>query len=249
MKGRILLYGSLTHAERWQAYFLTFSALFFLLIRVAHADILPPFEAVQKELDKQRISQATSYLRTQALKGTSLLPDEVRDTIGWFKGNWHPIHIDADDDEDVNASSLSGLPAAPKSDDDAVDLIVNYHHKGFLPMHDAILVGAAFKQNIVAHKLDLTARPFVGQSWNSLRNYWGAEMTLDVAQKADGLPWGKISLGYVGGNDKLTDHGTGIDLHGDIDLTSGWKFTSGIRQDSADGNSNYMMVKWKMEFQ
>jgi hypothetical protein len=47
----------------------------------------------------------------------------------------------------------------------------------------------------------------------------------------------------------LTDHGRGVDLHGDVDLTEGWKFTSGVRQNSWDDNSNYMMLKWKMNFE
>ena len=243
MKGRAFHYGFLTHAEKWQGFLLTIVTLFVLLARTSHADILPPVATAQEELDKQRISQVTDYVRTQALHGVSLLPSNVRSTLGWFSGSWRAVHMAAADDD-------TSAPAVDNADahDSEMNLVSNYHHKGFLPTHDAMMMGASFGQNLVSNKLDLAERPFIGQSWDSLRNYWGAEMTLDVAKKADGLPWGKISLGYIGGNDALVDHGTGVDLHGDIDLTEGWKFTTGVRQDSSTGDSNYMMFRWKINF-
>jgi hypothetical protein len=46
----------------------------------------------------------------------------------------------------------------------------------------------------------------------------------------------------------MTDHGRGIEVRGDIDLTSGFKFTSGTRQNSITGESNYIMLRWGFTF-
>jgi len=249
MTGRVAREYILINSAYRHGILLTLTLILTLAARLSHAD--PP-PAVEIEANRQQIGEVSDYIRKQGMQGISLLPGEARQVIGWFSSGWHPMRMfDDDDPSDAQSApiaqqALTDTPNVP--DEKLADLAGNIHHKGFLPTHDAAVMGVAFKQNIVAHKLEATAKPFFGQSWHSTGDYWGGEAGLDIARHDDGMPWGKIALGYVGGNDALTDHGRGMDLHGDVDLTEGWKFTSGLRQNSWDGNSNYMMIKWQMGF-
>ena len=247
MIGWFSIHRSLTNAEIRQAAFLTLTLFLVLASRLSLADPLPAIEAAQENADKIRTSEVTSYIRQQALHGASMLPSEARQVMGWFSGNWRAVNVSGDDDDAMPTTGGQGLTQSTP-DDSSIGLTSNFHHKGFLPTHDAMMIGAAYKQNILDDKLQLTARPFIGQSWHSLRDYWGSEVSLNIAQHPDGLPWGQISMGYIGGNESMTDHGRGIDLHGDVDLTNGFKFVSGMRQNSDLGDSNYVMVKWKLDF-
>ena len=247
MLGWVAIHRNLINAETRQVIFLTLITSITLAARFCHADPLPPIQAAQDDAVKLRANEVTSYIRKQALHSMNILPNEVREVSGWFSGGWHSMSSPFGDDEPVaNAQSFADSTASPEEQSFA--LSSNFHHKGFLPTHDSLMLGPTFRKNVINDKLQLVTHSYVGQSWHSLRSYWGSEVGLTIAQQADGLPWGQISLGYVGGNDYLTDHGRGLDLHGDVDLTNGFKFTSGLRQDSITGDSNYMMVKWKMDF-
>ncbi|MDR3451002.1 MAG: hypothetical protein P4M15_14890 [Alphaproteobacteria bacterium] len=242
----------LTSADFRQAFFLTLILTVSFQPRPAHSDAM-----TDDPLYKQRVSEVTTYLRKQALQGASILPGDVREAMGWFSGGWHAVTMPGGDDEAEGVADAAPDEAAQKLTKEIGTPLENtgsspwhfaatLHHKGFLPTHDAAVMGVGFQHSTFDNKMMITIRPFYGQNWLSLRGYWGAEMTLDIAKKEDGMPWGKMVIGYVGGNDKLTDHGTGIDLHGDVDLTHNVQFTSGLKQNSADGNSDYAMLRWRM---
>lgn len=210
-------------------------------------------------LIKQQMRVVQSYVRQQAVRGEDLLPGTVRDTIGWLSNGWRGVdeNIAAarqefddefdipDDDGDRHASPM---PLAGGNHLLPFQIMSSYHHKGFLPTHDAVLMGIAWHHALIGRKLDVIARPFYGQNWHSLRHYWGGEVTLDIAQRPDGLPWGKMAMGYTGGDHAMTDHGTGIDMHGDVNLTHDVAFTSGVRQDNIAGDSTYVMLRWSASF-
>jgi hypothetical protein len=202
-------------------------------------------------IDKQRLSEVEAYLRTQALQHSSMLPGQMRTAINWFSGGWHPVpttpFLDNENDDDYINDTARALTEAemPTPASSPLQLASNFHHKGFT--HDALMMGLTISRKMLDDKLLLSAHPYYGQNWRSLQGYWGANLVLDVAQRPDDLPWGQITLGYVDGNEALIDHGRGIDFHGDVDLTNGFKFTSGMRQNSVDGNSNYVMLRWKLE--
>lgn len=240
---------SIANAEFRQAMFLMLAVALMFLTHLCHADNYYTPE------EKARIGDVENYIRKQGMQGMTLLPGDVRSAIGWFSGGWHPMIGGGDDDAPPASNVPQGAPgsALAAMQEDSSDLppmhiAGNFHHKGFLPTHDAAVMGIGLGQNAFDNKLQFTAHPFYGQNWRSLQGYWGGEMAMNIAQREDGMPWGKIVLGYVQGNDALVDNGRGMDLHGDVDLTEGWKFTSGLRQNSVDGNSNYVMLRWKMGF-
>jgi hypothetical protein len=233
--------------------FLTFV---FALICAAHLWNAHDCRAGDYYTDEQRqqISDTENYLRKQGLQGVSLLPGDIRSTIGWLSGGVHALPSPAAlwrDDDAANEEESPALreQSSESADGVPVNLGGNLHHKGFLPTHDAMVMSMGFSRAALGDKLQFTARPFYGQNWLSTRGYWGGEMSMNIAQHADGLPWGKIAVGYVSGDESLTDSGRGLDLHGDVDLTNGLRFTSGIHQNSIDGDSNYVMLRWKLDFQ
>jgi len=242
--------GCLTNASAKQARFFTFILILALLTHVAHpcrSDPLPPQVSVENQ---NTVHLAQTYLRQQALRGASILPGSVRATIGWLSNGWHSVAAGDAENADEGGDAQTQNLTQPTDSGIAMPMqfASSYHHKGFLPTHDAMMMGVAFNQNIIDKKLQFTARPFYGQSWNSLHHYMGGEVTMKIDQRPDGLPWGALSAGYIGGNDSMIDHGSGVDLHGDVDLTNDWKFTSGVRQNSVDGNSNYVMLRWQISF-
>ena len=250
MRARGSIDGTLTYTATKQAIFLTLTMLLILSSRFSLADS-PVQSQTQIDANKQQAIAVENYIRTQIFQGVSILPSEAQGAISWFSGNAHPVSI-MDDDEASDQRSDNGGKMGDSANKNSLapdGLSSSYHHKGFLPTHDAMVLGIGAGQNLFNDKLSLSARPFYGQSWHSLHSYWGSEVAMNIANKPDGMPWGKLALGYVQGNDAMTDHGQGIEMHGDVDLTSGFKLTSGIRQNSADGNSNYLMVRWKMDFE
>ena len=252
MFGRNIMRDGLTKAEFRQVIFLTLSLIVVFLSHLCRADTYGSSCApVYSPEDKQRISDIETYVRQQALHGVTILPSEARSVVGWLSGGWHSVHLFGGGDATPSPAAASGTAAFTTqndSDDMPMDVGSNIHHKGFLPTHDAMVMGVGVSKKVLSDKLQLTAHPFYGQNWRAVQGYWGTEMALNIAKQPDGMPWGKIAIGYVGGNEALTDHGRGIDVHGDVDLTEGWKFTSGVRQNSADGNSNYVMLRWKLKF-
>jgi hypothetical protein len=238
MKGRGFHWGTLTNAEFRQAVFLTLAMFLILISRLSHADTIQDPNA--QEI-KNHINEAENYLRKESLRGLSLLPDEARQVMGLFSG-WHKVDMSQDGDAPTMTEETTDTKAL------SFPLATSLHHKGFLPMHDTMMLGISANRDFLGDKLQFTARPFYGQSWHSLRGYWGGEIALNMAQHADGLPWGKISMGYVNGDESMTDHGRGVDLHGDVDLTNHFSLTSGMRQNSITGNANYALLQWKISF-
>ena len=248
MTGHGFLGRNLTHDRADRAAFLTLTLLVVLFSTFSHAD-QPPAASV--EAAKLHISEVTAYLRKEGLKGTSLLPSDVRETLNWISSE-HGMTVNGDDEASDNLAPLASEaltePHSIENPFPSLHLDTNLHHKGFLPIHDSMVIGTSFHHTLLGDKLQFTTRPFFGQSWLSLRHYWGGEMSMNIAERPDNLPWGKITMNYTGGTESLTDHGRGIDLHGDVNLTNNWQFTSGIRQNNASGNNNYVSLRWKLDF-
>jgi hypothetical protein len=233
---------NLKNAEQRQAAFLTLALFMCLFSKLSCADT--PLNTIANQETKQHISEVESYIRQQSLQGMSLLPNQARTAIGWVSGKWHSVALEGDttnSSADTSAPALLGSIEQQTVDGMPVSFGSNFHHKGFLPTHDAFLMGMGIGQNALGNKLQFTLRPFYGQGWDALEGYWGSELAMTIAQRPDGMPWGKISITY-------TDHGRGIDLSGNIDLTNHLTFTSGIKQNDITGDSNYVMLKWKVSF-
>jgi hypothetical protein len=216
---------------------LTLIVFVLLFSTFSHADA-PPLSGGAAQIN---LGDVTGYLRQQGMKGAALLPGDMRRTLSWFSGDWHAVTMTGDAAEEASGLASSDN-AAP------IQLETNFHHKGFLPMHDALTLGSGVGGAAFDDKLQFAARPFYGQSWHSLRHYYGGEVTMNIARRSDGMPWGQITMHYTDGESTLTDHGRGIDLHGDVDLTNGWRLTSGIRQNDLSGNANYVSLRWKLGF-
>ncbi|MDE2029655.1 MAG: hypothetical protein KGI97_03720 [Alphaproteobacteria bacterium] len=228
-----------------QALFLTFILLFLTIPRPCCANSLPPdaHAALQTQLAEIR-----AYIRDQGKQKLGLLPGEARDAIGWLSGQWHSLSSISLPGEESTSDALALAQGQSEEMGWPAHLTASFHHKGFLPMHDAMVLGMGFTHDAVGRKLHFTLRPFWGQSWHSFRHYWGSELALDIAQRPDGLPWGKVTIGYTSGDNSLTDHGSGVELRGNVDLTHNVEFTSGIRHNGITGDSNYVMLSWKMSF-
>jgi len=246
MTGRGNIRRYLINAEHRHVVFLTLAFFLTLISHFSHAD--SPY-LIDSEENKRRISEVENYIRQQAKGSVGLLPGEVRTAIGWASGSWHAVALSDSEEASGPIEPLTSSAVSETGGDVPFHLASNFHHKGFLPTHDAMMMGFDVGKNVFDNKMQLTVRPFYGQGWRSLQGYWGSEVTMNILERDDGMPHGKISMGYVDGNESMTDNGRGIELHGDVDLTNRWTFTSGIKQDNVSGDTNYVMVKWKLDFQ
>jgi hypothetical protein len=242
MFGRLVVLYNLTFAELRRLGILSFACCIIFASHLSQADPAPAAQTLEV---KQRISEVETYIRQQTLQGANLLPSSLKSGLVWVSGKWHTVTVSTDDTRDETANEM-----VSSSDNSSVPLNVasNFHHKGFLPTHDTMTLGIGLGKNFLNDKMLFEIRPFYGQGWTALKGYWGGELSMNIARRPDGMPFGSLALDYVDGNSAMTDHGRGTDLHGDIDLTHNFKFTSGVKQDDVTGNSNYVLIKWDIHF-
>jgi hypothetical protein len=155
------------------------------------------------------------------------------------------------DERPGKQSTLSAEPTAtivepPSDPNSALWLDPNYHHKGFLPMHDAMMLGVNVRQQLGDSGVGISAHPFYGQNWHSIDGYGGVETALSFRNEASVQPWGKIAIGFTSGDHQMMDHNTGIDLHGELDFTDNLSLNAGIRNDDYGNGDNYVMLRWKL---
>jgi hypothetical protein len=207
----------------------------------------------------QRLGALRNYVRSEALNLMPGLPDIIRNPARWALGGFQVTQDFFDfitpskDDEAALASLIRPVTSymRPTSLDegDAAWLAPSYHHRqGILPTRDAMMMGFHSRSAMFDSYMRLDAHPYYAQNWFSQRGYWGAELALDLASPSDktggAKPWGKIVLGYTNGDDRLMDHGRGIDLQGELRLSERWSFNTGMRQ--SDQTGNYALLQWKM---
>lgn len=218
-----------------------------------------------KEEDERKVALG-DFFKQQAIGMMPNLPDFVRDSTHWALDGLHatrgffnldivPIG-DEEDNAEAPANNLQSLlQAKPEIERESpLAASTSYHHRhGILPTRDAILLGAHTKQEFMDGYMHLDLHPYFGQSYFSSRHYYGAEAKLDLAKPENTAhakkPWGFISMSYTNGDDRLMDHGRGIDMHTEIYFNDNLSLNSGIRQSDTSGAGNYVLLQWKISTQ
>lgn len=159
-------------------------------------------------------------------------------------------------------SAFTGLVDQPTAHDlSGAWITPNYHHKGFLPTHDALKLGLTAREHFADHFVRVEAYPFVGENWVRGGGIYGATLAVNFGQTPivpknklqaaashfrDEGGWGRISMGFVGGQSDLTDHGKGFDLHGEVRFTEQLTLHTGVR-DNGDNTANYILLHWGLK--
>ena len=212
--------------------------------------------------ENARRDALVDFARKQAISLAPGLPDEIRSTVrdalegfqttrGFL--NLDVKALDNDTSEQSPADPLAPLKQSITQDKAESPWVASttYHHRhGILPTHDALVVGTHMHQDYFDHYMSFDAHPYFGQNYFSAKNYYGAEFKLDFAKPDDTAhakkPWGSISFNYTNGDDKLMDHGRGVDMHTEIYFNENLTLNSGLRQSDASGTGNYVMLQWKL---
>lgn len=160
-------------------------------------------------------------------------------------------------------SALRGLADQPTARDlSGAWVTPDYHHKGFLPTHDVVKLGFTAREHFADDFVRVETHPFVGENWVHGGGIYGATLTMSFGKtpvipknkiqavaalndNRDTGGWGRISMGFVGGQSDLTDHGKGFDLHGEVRFTENLALHSGVR-DNGDATANYIMLRWRV---
>lgn len=133
---------------------------------------------------------------------------------------------------------------------EALWLSPGYHHRGFLPIHDAMLMGIHLRHtpgvSLDGNSLQFDVHPFVGQSWRSLDDYWGTEVGFSLRHASSPQPWGKIAISFTQGDNQLMDHGHGFDMHTEFNFNEHLSLNAGVRENYNSDAGNYVMVRWKL---
>jgi hypothetical protein len=221
--------------------------------------VMPSFNGVSASaLDPQqqlKLDQAVSYARHQAVGLLPSLPHMSQIMPDWLGGGSSlpdtNLTVDADEEEstlDSLSRQFSGLMRpALDSDPQALWVTPGYHHKGFLPLNDAMVMGVNMRHSLFSRDLQLDLHPFYGQNWHNSDAYWGTELGLQLGAGRDGNGgWGKISLRYDNGQSALMEHSRGADLHGEFRLSEDVSLHGGVREDQNSQLGNYVLLRWTL---
>ena len=197
----------------------------------------------------QRMHLLINYLKTKETNLVPSLPSELRDIAGWLKsGSQFGSYNLADENPNPIPYKTGSQPLAGTSPEsgEAFWFSSSYNHKGFSPMHDAMMLGVNLKHHLWDDGPQLNIHPYVGQNWHNIDNYWGTEVALDLGGSDTSKGWGKIALRYDNGESNLTEHGRGMDMHSEVDFSDHFSLNAGIRQDYMSDIGNYVLLQWKI---
>jgi hypothetical protein len=162
--------------------------------------------------------------------------------------------LGADDSGDQNEPTIAATLTPPESmlqmpsltEPEALWLTPDYHHKGFLPFNDAMIMGVSLRRSLLEGHVQMDFHPYYGQNWISTRGYYGQEIALNVSEKMGPIQGGKIAINYIVDDSNLSDHGHGINLHGDLKFSDTVGLQAGVRENDNAQLGNYVMVKWTL---
>lgn len=204
----------------------------------------------------QRISLMVDYAKQQVPHLTTGLPAFLRDPRGWISNGFgSSSHGFSNDDTSDGLSSflqpVQNAFHAPSVDaPEALWITPTYHHKGFLPVNDAMIMGFhmrhSLSDSVLGNTLQYDMHPFYGQNWRSTDNYWGTEVAFNLRTKTSPMPWGKIALRFSSGDTDLMDHGHGFDMHSELNFDKHLSLNAGIRENGNSAAGNYVMLRWKI---
>lgn len=223
---------------------------------------------IYEEEKQKRVSLILDYLRSEAPHFIPTLPDAMRIPTRWamdgltsLRDEFGSIHegfglrgADFGAGEAVNevVRPIASLMHSPdESAAQAIWVSAGYHHKGFLPTHDALIINFNTRHRSIGSNLEFSTKPFIGQNWHSAENYWGIETTLNIGQHAkkgttNDHMHGKIVMRYTNGSSELMNNDRGLDMHAEFDFTNHLSLQAGIRSGSSSDNNNYVMMRWKL---
>jgi hypothetical protein len=202
-----------------------------------------------------RIQQMLHYVRSEVPNLLPGLPSYIRDPAGWALNGARDLRdeLDLEHSADGSASMIASLadPIAamvetPSSTQkEAMWLMPSYHHMGFLPAHDAMVLGFGMRHTMMENRVQVEVRPFFGQNWHGAENYGGSEVAINL-NSSDGHPWGKIAVRYVEGDADMLDHGHGTDLHAELRFNDHLALHAGVRQSDNENLGNYVLLRWRL---
>lgn len=201
-----------------------------------------------------RINLMVDYAKQQVPHLTPGLPAFLRDPRGWITSGLGSSGLNGDNAPDGISSFLQPVQSAlhePSVDaPQALWITPAYHHKGFLPVNDAMIMGFhvrhSLENDFAGHNLQFDVHPFYGQNWRSTDNYWGTEVAFNLRAKDAVQPWGKIALRFTNGDTELMDHGHGFDMHSQLNFDEHLSLNAGIRENGNSAAGNYVMMRWKL---
>jgi len=263
---------SLTHAVHCKPLFLTlFITMFFncssaLAFDDHHAandgygyvnpNSTQPFATNER---KQRLRLVMDYARRELPSFLPGLPSGLlHDPMNWVGAGWLKNDSLEDFGSQENANNiisfLQPVQSALRKPDSTVSqalwLDPDYHHKGFLPFQDAVVLGLHMRSTAVSDMFHNSAQidihPFYGQNWHSEANYWGAEASVNFTATNTSNPWGNIAMRFSQGNADLMDRGSGFDMHSQLNFNDRLSLNAGIRENGNRDAGNYAMLRWKM---
>ena len=221
----------------------------------------------------QKLGVLLNYLRKE---GPGLVPGlapALQNPVGWIHGHLGlDLNFFQEDGHEGGAGvdvaqlirpmedlarPVAEMMRAPVADDPkSIWLSPQYHHKGFLPTRDAMIVGATMRQRLWGEALQFDLHPYYGQGLSGSPGYWGTEVTINMGTFRDPSSTdrgrksiGSISLRYTNGQRDLMDNTHGFDLHSEFNFTDQLGLNAGVRQDQNNQRDDYVLLhmKWQLD--
>ncbi len=202
---------------------------------------------------EHRLGLLLDYVQKEAPGWAPGLRDAIHAPMNWTRNGLasagRTFGFGGDGDSDDEEGLLSPIvrqflqPPSPGARQ-AFWMTPDYHHKGFLPIDDAMVMKFNFRQHAFSDRVQLDFSPFYGQNLMSLNGYGGAEIGINLNRSGAKEPWGRIAVRYTQGDQDLMDQGHGIDMHAELRFTDRLSLNAGVRENEETQLGNYVLLRW-----
>jgi hypothetical protein len=206
-------------------------------------------------LAHQETKQLLDNIQQNAGQWAPGLPSILRDPSGWAQGKIGAVEDALGLGDAVGTAENSSLVSSlmrystPAAENGAW-FEPDYHHKGFLPIHDALVMGLGARQNLFDDRVRFEMQPYYGQNWLRPEGYVGSEFSVSLARGTAGdtmqNSYGKIAIGFINGDSQVLDSGHGFDMHGELNLLDNLAFHAGVRENEDTASGSYALLRWKL---
>lgn len=217
--------------------------------------------AFAKEARKARMKEIAEYAKKEIPNWLPGLPSFLRTPKEWMMRNVKSIGGGVGDAWEVTGGNdvvvaftkpIEEAMTAPEDDvAHALWLKPDYNHKGFLPLHDALMIGVNSRHRLWGDAMTFNIHPHVGQNWRNSENFWGTDITFNFTkpgkEKGDARrTLGKIAISYANGDKDVMKRKRGIDMHSEFQFTDDLSLRAGMKRNDDSKLDSYVLMQWKL---
>lgn len=260
------------HAQQWLICYLFVLVVFIAISGSVHAqtrindNTSQPFVGINRQSqlaeDKRRLKLSLKSLRDTVPKVLPHAPLMLRNPQAWLLSMAPSMDgvlpsgasiPSTGFTEEIVRPLLKIVSPPPQTSPHALWVAPDYHHEGFFPNHDAIIMGFRSRHTLADTRMHIETHPFVGQNWLRDESLYGVEIALRFMETPRALKdspssppsaKGHLVIRYSQGDKDLTKDNHGFSVVGDYQFTPNLNLHAQIRQDTSGNRDDRVMLMW-----